>query len=65
MKLKRYTSHLTISSDDNNIEKQKAKNNLSHIEKYIKKLILISIKTKKFWKKMIIFMKKTKEKNSI
>ena len=23
MKLKRYTSHLTISSDDNNIEKQK------------------------------------------
>ena len=62
MKLKRYTSHLTISSDDNNIEKQKAKNNLSHIEKYIKKLILISIKTKKILEKNDYFYEEEKRK---
>ena len=34
MNIKRYKSHLTISSDDkNNKEKQKAKQNLSNVEK--------------------------------
>ena len=62
MKLKRYTSHLTISSDDNNKESQKAKNNLSHVEKYIKKLILISIKTKKILEKNDYFYEEEKRK---
>ena len=63
MNIKRYKSHLTISSDDkNNKEKQKAKQNLSNVEKYITKLILISIRTKKILEKHDYFYKAEKRR---
>ena len=62
MKLKRYTSHLTISSDNNNKENEKNKNNLSNIEKYIQRLILISIRTKKILEKNDYFYQEEKRR---
>jgi len=62
MNLKRYTSHLTISSVDKNKENQKNNHNLSHLEKYIKKLILISIKTKKILEKNDYFYQEEKRR---
>ena len=63
MNFKRYKSHLTISSEDkNNKERQLAKHNLSNVEKYINKLILISIKTKKLLEKNDYFYEGEKRK---
>lgn len=62
MNLKRYTSHLTISSEENNAENKKSKINLIKAEKYIQRLILISIKTKKFLEDNDYFYKRDKRR---
>lgn len=61
-KFKRYKSHLTISSEENNKENKKSKDNIINTEKYIKKLILISIKTKKILEKNDYFYEAEKRK---
>ena len=62
MKLKLYKSHLSISSIDESKENKKSKNKFTDIEKYMNKLILISLKTKKFYEKNDYFYEEEKRK---
>ena len=39
MKLKFYTSHLSVSSNDESKEAKKIKNNMINVENYIKRMI--------------------------
>lgn len=62
MKLKIYKSHLSISSVDEGKENKKSKNKHTDVEKYMNKLILISLKTKKFFEKNDYFYEEEKKK---
>ena len=62
MKLKLYKSHLSISSADENKDNKKSENICSNVEKYINKLILISLKTKKFFEKNDYFYEEEKRR---
>ena len=62
MKLKIYGSHLTVTSNDDSKEGKKSKMNLMNVEKYIKNMILISIRTKKFFEKHDYFYEEEKRR---
>ena len=62
MKLKIYRSHLTVTSNDDSKEGKKSKMNLMNVEKYIKNMILISIRTKKFFEKHDYFYEEEKRR---
>ena len=51
MKLNFYTSHLTVTSNDESKEGKNSKNNMINVEKYIKRMILISMRKKKIFRK--------------
>jgi hypothetical protein len=62
MKLKVYKSHLTVTSSDDSKEGKKSKMNLINVEKYIKNMILISIRAKKFFEKNDYFYEEEKRR---
>ena len=62
MKLKFYTSHLSVSSNDESKEAKKIKNNMINVENYIKRMILISMKIKKYLEKHDYFYEEEKRR---
>ena len=62
MKLKFYTSHLSVSSNDESKETKKIKNNMINVENYIKRMILISMRIKKYLEKHDYFYEEEKRR---
>ena len=62
MKLNFYTSHLTVTSNDESKEGKNSKNNMINVEKYIKRMILISMRKKKYFEKHDYFYEEEKRK---
>ena len=62
MFLKKYKSHISMSSIENNKENDEGKDKLLNTEKYIQRLILISMRTKKILEQNDYFLEKDKRK---
>ena len=62
MKLKFYTSHLSVSSNGESKQEKKNKNDMTNVENYIKRMILISMKIKKYIEKHDYFYEEKKRK---
>ena len=62
MKLNFYTSHLTVTSNDESKEGKNSKNNMINVEKYIKRMILISMRKKKYFEKHDYFYEEEKRR---
>jgi len=62
MSLQKYTSHISLTSVDNNNEEKKSKGDNNKLEKYIKRLILISMRTKKYYEKHDYFYEEEKRR---